>query len=320
MKLIFYIYVIKFCNYSKSFWSARSGFQSCHIAVLQSNHFTPQLLFSGQGLIGSMSSDKGGLPRFFVATKIKNMVKSIPTMNLKNNKPGLTSPTQSKDNENDTIHSFHISESQQKPFLDCDALFNDCEEFLKLSYRAIEISNNKGKSGLSKLVHAVPMSDKISKWHSKRKENDLHESYESIQTRVEQMDETLNEIAHVSATSTSALITQSVHLNVRLTSCIDYNRAEVDKAKPMLAEGRAFLNKLKTNEKALAAMIDFLEEITELKRVEPKPYIPWALRQQFEDEAEAERTAALARNEMVELKRSSIERRLKKIRKVRYRV
>lgn len=262
-------------------------------------------------------SDKSNVPRFFVASKIKNMVKSIPNINLTNNlRPAAAATTNAKEKDSDTIHSFHISESQQKPFLDCDALFTDCEEFLKLSYRAIEASNSKGKSGLSKLVHAVPISDKISKWRSKKKESDLYENYEAIQARVEQMDTTLNDISHVAATSTSALITQSVHLNVRLTSCIDYNRSEVDKAKPLVAEGRAFLNKLKSNEKALMAMIDFLEEVNELKRTEPKAYVPWALRQQVEDDAEAERKAAMARNEVVELKRSSIEKRLKRIRAV----
>jgi rRNA-processing protein FCF1 len=260
-----------------------------------------------------MASEKGGSPRFFVASKIRNMVKNISPMAPKSK----LSERASESREHDTIHSFHITESQQKPFLDCDALFTDCEEFLKLSNRVIEANNsNKGKSGLSKFVAAMPSSDKV-KWRSKKKGNDLHETYENIQTRVDQMDSTLNEIADVSATSTSALITQSVHLNNRLTSCIDYNRTEVDKNKPLVTEGRAYLNKLKSTEKAIVAMIDFLEEVNELKRTEPKPYIPWALRQQYEDEAEAERKAALSRNEMVELKRDSLERRLKKIRKVR---
>lgn len=264
-----------------------------------------------------MSSEKSNVPRFYVASKIKNMVKNIPNIAPMGGKK----PAQSVDNgresrENDTIHSFHISESQQKPFMDCDVLFTDCEEFLKLSHRAIEVNNNKGKSGLSKLVHAIPITDKVSKWRSKKKGNDLYDNYEAIQARVEQMDATLNEISDVSATTTSALITQSVHLNVRLTACIDYNRSEVDKNKPLVAEARAYLNKLKSTEKAIVAMIDFLEEVNELKRTEPKAYVPWALRQQMEDEAEAERKAAIARKEMVELKRESLERRLKKIRKV----
>jgi hypothetical protein len=264
-----------------------------------------------------MSSEKSNVPRFFVASKLKNMVKSIPTTMQMKGKPGPSSPVAPKDRGDDsTIHSFHITESQQKPFMDCDALFADCEEFLKQSYRAIEISNNKGKSGFSKFVHSVPISDKISKWQSKKKESDLYAHYESIQARAEQMDATLNEIGNVAATSTSALITQSVHLNVRLTSCVDFNRSEVDKHKPVVSEGRAFLNKLKTNEKAFLAMIDFLEEVTELKRTEPKPYVPWGMRQQVEDELEAERQAALKRNELVELKRSSLEKRIKRIRKV----
>lgn len=263
-----------------------------------------------------MSSEKSNVPRFFVASKLKNMVKGIPSpMNVKP-KTGPTPPMAAKERDNDTIHSFHISEIQQKPFMDCDTLFADCEEFLKLSYRAIEINNNKGKSGLSKLVHAVPISDKISKWQSKKKENELQENYESIQARAEQMHTVLDEIGNVAAVSTSALITQSVHLNVRLTSCVDFNRGEVDKNKPVVTEGRAYLNKLKNTEKSLLAMIDFLEEVTELKRIEPKPYIPWGMRQQVEDELEAERQAALKQHGIVELKRSSIEKRIKRIRKV----
>jgi hypothetical protein len=290
--------------------------------ALASTAQVPVLLYlNGPFLISEgVMSEKGNAPRFFVASKIKNMVKNIPNISPMAGK-GKTGAgnANGKNSDNDTIHSFHISESQQKPFLDCDSLFTECEEFLKLSYRAIEINNNKGKSGLSKLVHAVPISDKISKWASKKKDNDLVENYEAIQSKVEQMDATLNEISNVSATSTSALITQSVHLNVRLTACIDYNRSEVDKNKHLVAEGRAFVNKLKSTESTIASMIDFLEEVNELKRTEPKAYIPWALRQQYEDEAEAERKAAMARNEIVELKRESLERRLRRIRKVRKR-
>ena len=264
--------------------------------------------------IARMSTEKNNVPRFYVASKIKNMVKNIP-IGAKG-KPVQASVISNKDRENDTIHSFHINESQQKPFLDCDSLFTDCEEFLKLSHRSIEMNNNKGKSGLSKLVHAVPISDKISKWRSKKKDNDLYVNYEAIQSRVEHMESTLSGIGEVSATTTSALITQSVHLNVRLTSCIDYNRSEVDKYKPLVAEGRTFLNKLKTAEKSMVSMLNFLEEVEELKRTEPKAYIPWALRQKVEDEAEAEKKASLARNELVELKKESLERRIRKLRKV----
>ena len=262
-------------------------------------------------------SEKSNVPRFFVASKLKNMVKSIPTTITPKGKNGPASPSAGKPADDSTIHSFHITESQQKPFMDCDALFADCEEFLKLSYRAIEINNNKGKSGLSKLVHSVPMSDKISKWQSRKKENELTETYESIQARAEQMDHTLNEIANVAAVSTSALITQSVHLNVRLTACVEYNRDEVDKNKPLVKEGRVYLNKLKSNERAILAMMDFMEEIAELKKHEPKPYVPWGMRQQVEEQMEAERQAALAKGDIVEIKRSSLEKRLKRIRKVR---
>lgn len=261
-----------------------------------------------------MSSDKSGLPRFFVASKLKNMVKNIPNLSSKGKPSAPMNIT--RENDDDTIHSFHITESQQKPFMDCDALFSECEEFLKLSNRAIEANSAKGKSGLSKLVHSIPMSDNFSKWRSKKKENDLFENYEVIQNRISEMESTLSEIQEVSASSTSALITQSVHLNVRLTSCVDYNRQCVDKHKPLVLEGRLFLNKLKSMESSILAMMDFLEEINEQKRVEPKPYIPWALRQQYEDEAEAERKATLERKEIVELKKSSLERRLRKIKKV----
>ena len=267
--------------------------------------------------VSSMASEKSNVPRFYVASKIKNMVKNMPNINIANMGPGKARTTSTtKNKEDEGMHSFHISESQQKPFLDCDTLFTDCEDFLKLANKTIEMSNNKGKFGLSKLVHAVPMTDKISKWRSKRKENDLFDTYDALNSRVEQMDIILNEIANSSATSTSALITQSVHLNVRLTACVEYNRGEVEKAKPLVAEGRAFLNKLKSTEKSLVAMIDFMEELDDLKRNEPQPYVPWALRQQMDEEAEAERLAAKARKDFVELKRESIERRLKKIRKV----
>ena len=280
-----------------------------------------------------MSSDKGApAPRFFVASKIKNLVKNIPG-NINSMKLGSgigsgrfsngPNTSYSKDKDDDGMHSFHITEAQQKPFLDCDAIFTDCEEFLKLAGKAIEENNNKGKSSLSKLVHAVPISDQISKWRTKRKETGLFETHGSLQSRMDQMDTLLNDISVSSATSTSALITQSLHLNVRLTSCIEYNRIEAEKARPLVTEGRAFLNNLKSMEKSLVTMLEFMDEIDDLKRTEPKAYVPWSQRQQMEEDAEAARKAvgksgvAGLKNEVFELKRETVERRLKKIRKVR---
>jgi hypothetical protein len=263
-------------------------------------------------------SEKTYAPRFFVATKLKNMVRAIPNIaKARTTTPagaGLPSVYQNRDD--DGMHSFHINDNQQKPFLDCDALFVECEDFVKQSTKLIEAHNNKGKSGLSKFVRAVPMTDQINKWRTKRKESGLSENNDAISSRIEQMEAVLTEISTGSSVSTEALITQSVHLNVRLTSCVEFNRGEVEKAKPLVNEARAYIANLKNTEKSIVSMIDFLEEVEDLKHNEPKAYVPWALRQQMDEEAEAERLEAMKRKDFIELKRSSLERRLAKIRKV----
>lgn len=44
-------------------------------------------------------------------------------------------------------------------------------------------------------------------------------------------------------------------------------------------------------ENTLVIMLDFMDEIDDLKRTEPKAYVPWAQRQRMEDDAEAARKA-----------------------------
>mmetsp|Transcript_12592 Transcript_12592/g.20939 ORF Transcript_12592/g.20939 Transcript_12592/m.20939 type:complete len:624 (+) Transcript_12592:78-1949(+) len=266
-----------------------------------------------------MSNNKESASSSFGLSKLKRMVKKIPVpkVSINQNKDRSAATTQESLNEPSTaqpepiIKSFQVNEADQQPFIDCDALFNDCEEFLTAANETIEFRKKQGKSTMGKLVPG-----QINKWRAKRKGNNLFDTFDSLQSRITSTETSLNEISESSTQNTTALITQSIHLNSRLSSCIKFNRTEISKGKPALQAGKDLCLYIKSYEENIASMIDFIDEITELKRSEPVAYVPWALRQQMEAEAEAELKAAMEDTSQVEVKQSSLDRKMRKIQQI----
>ncbi|KAJ1439172.1 hypothetical protein B484DRAFT_444152 [Ochromonadaceae sp. CCMP2298] len=225
--------------------------------------------------------------------------------------PGVTTGqnTPLADKE-EMLRSNFVNEELLKPLNSCDALFIECEEFLNMATKTVDFTKKKGNTKMSKLVPG-----KINKWRAKRKGNDLFDGFDALQSRMDEADKMLKTLSNSSTSNTSALISQSLYLNARLTACAEFNRKEIGRLKPALLAGRAYFCGLQKYEEGLISMVDFLDEVVELKRNEPVPYVPWAMRQQMEEELRLELLEAKG-DDTVEVRRESLDRRINKVQKV----
>jgi hypothetical protein len=217
-----------------------------------------------------------------------------------------------KADKEDMLRSNFINEEELKPLNSCDALFVECEEFIATASKTVDFTKKKGNTKMSKLVPG-----KINKWRAKRKGNDLFDGFDALQGRMDEADKTLKDLSISSTSNSAALIHQSLYLNARLSACAEFNRKEIGRLKPALLAGWAFFGSLRKYEEGLMGMVAFLDEIIELKRNEPVAYVPWALRQQMEEELKAEIVAAESDDTVcIDVRRGSVERRIAKVRKV----
>ena len=260
------------------------------------------------------------------SSKLKRMVKKIP----------IISPNRDRsNNEGDKVTQpkeefpkFDPKALDRKPFRDCDNLYRDCEDFLKISGKTIQFT----KKYASDKPTLVPL--KINKWRAKRKGNSLYQMYESLHQRIELAEERLKDVTNHSVHSASSFVTQALYINARLKACIVYNSGEVERAKPLLDQGSAFLADLKAMESSLEAMLRMYDALTDMKHNQHEPYIPWALRiaaQNNQTSVGGKKAGGNSKAEDVQqpaastsapleplLDRKMILKRLKKVRKVRY--
>lgn len=259
---------------------------------------------------------------------LKKMVKKFPVTMLtpgKDRSKEKNGAQQVRKSDSGRPELADISNPDERSFDACDLLFHDCEELLKLSSKTISFTKKTNASNSSKLNVA----SKINKWRAKRKESSLSVTYESLQARVEQVEAQLQAYADQAVKSTSTLVVQALHLNMRLNACIQFNRQELEVMDPQLQSGQLFMNQLKATEVALENMIKFAEMLDLMKRNEPQPYIPWAQRMAVQKERERQEALEKERLEQARAKGGAEEdatsiidpammrKRLRKVKRVR---
>lgn len=215
-----------------------------------------------------------------LTSKLKNMVKMFPVANSMLKKDAQHSGKKKSDSED--YGSFDINGLNHKPIEDCDHLFDDCNNFLKLAKETIEFTTQSGAP--SKLLGALGsgLGGRINKWRAKRKGNHLFMLFESLQERIEASETQLKTLNEDSQRNSSSLILQSLHLKVRLKACIEYNRVISDELKPIIVEATTLHDHFLHAEHAVHSMITFYDELQTITN--NQPYIPWAMRSANEDE------------------------------------
>lgn len=253
------------------------------------------------------------------SSKLKRIAKKIPGSTILSPHRGRSEslPPAKKVEEvpaasvdQDFVRKFDISELDQRPFIDCDTLFTECESLLKTAQKTIEFAQKNTSPAKSNVVGLK----KLNKWRAKRKGHKLFQVFDALHIRIDQSESELNGINKLSTDETTTLVTQSIHLNARLQSCIDFNRNAIETSQPSIEKGQHFLDELKATEKSIEAMIEFYDALADLKLNQVQPYIPWALRQ-TQQKQESEGTCN-EDSDSPQLKRESVVKRLKRVQSV----
>ncbi len=245
-----------------------------------------------------------------LSSKFKNMVKMFPVANsiLNKNKGDVGGPKKKSESED---FGFDINGLNHKPIEECDTLFDDCSNFLKLAKDTIQFTTQSANpSKLSAL--GLGMGSKINKWRAKRKGNHLFLMFEALQERMEVAESQLNSLKDESQRNSASLILQSLHLKARLTSCIEHNKTASENMKPVIAEATALMQNFVSQERALHAMLVFHDEVAALAK--HQPYVPWAMRASATSLNESEDVCRFAG---VKVSRNSMVKRHQKLQKVR---
>lgn len=169
--------------------------------------------------------------------------------------------------------AFDMNGLNHKPIEECDKVFEDCVNFLKVAKETIQFTQNANPI-VSTL--GLNMRSKINKWRAKRKGNHLFLMFEALQERVEATEAQLNALNTESNRNISSLVLQSLHLKARLKSCIQYNLGVTEDLKPIIQEAQALLEHFQVQERGMHSMLVFFDEVAELAK--HQPYVPWAMR------------------------------------------
>jgi hypothetical protein len=195
-----------------------------------------------------------------------------------------------------------------KATVDCELLFADTETFLLEAKKTIDSAQAAASndSTFRKFLSGAS----LQKWRNKRKGNKLFSQYEILLQRSESCEKELKIHTDKLLNDSSSLYIQALHMKARLTACIEYNRKETERIKPLMDKTKDYLREYVTEKQKVHEMLVFYDEVTNVKMASRDTYIPWAIK--YSDSKNPMLMAAGMLN------REYLEKRIKKIEKVSY--
>jgi hypothetical protein len=201
-----------------------------------------------------------------------------------------------------------VATIDQKATHDCELLFVDTENFLQEARHTIE--NAKAAQANESRFRKIFNAARLQKWRAKRKGNKLYSEYEVLLQRSEACEKELKAHTDKLVSDSSSLMLQALHMKARLTSCMEYNKKEIDRIKPLMDKTKDALREFVTEKQRIHEMLVFYDEINNAKLAARETYIPWAVK------------FANCTNEVIlsssMLNRDFIEKRQKKLEKVSF--
>jgi succinylglutamate desuccinylase len=236
------------------------------------------------------------------------MVSNLKIVKFLNNR----SNSESSKKIEEEIAAFDIKELDQKPFIDCDALLRECENFIELAKRTIAFTKDVHTPNNIKVISIQPVAA-LNKWRAKRKGNELLNIYEALVHRLDLSEKKMNLIAEKALNHSSSLVLQSLHLKLRLVACIEYNKNELNNIEPLIFAVTSISETLNKNEKCLHSMLIFFDEVERLRKNQQEVYVPWAIRASFSLTPTYGSNNTSSKSTM---SRTTISKRFKKVQKV----
>lgn len=208
----------------------------------------------------------------------------------------------SNESENCIAELNTLQSIDQRPLAEGDALFIEIESFISRANQTIDFTKRASSAKHAKFNPLI-VGDKINQWRAKRKGNELHESYDTLLIKAENIETGLKNITEQSLTDTSSMLIQAVHLKNRLNGCITHNSLELAKIQPFFKAIEDYLQQIRNTQADIQEMLDFVDEVSMLQdAAENGAFVPWAMR--HADGAEIK---------VIPLKRGVLEKRLFRI-------
>lgn len=183
----------------------------------------------------------------------------------------------SKSQKSDEPHNTtYVAESQKLIFIAQEVLI-ECDDFLTAATKIIR-SESKANRVTKKKFDPLHVSAAIHKWRVKKKGHKIFAEYDNLVGRTNEVDKEMRGLIDECVKDCSALILQSEHIQARITACIKFNENQVKILKPVITKNKQFLDLLLKEKKAIAAMLDFYDEVQYLKETQVLPYVPWTER------------------------------------------
>lgn len=150
---------------------------------------------------------------------------------------------------------------------EADLLLEDCESFL------VQAQTN---------MKALPFSafSTIRNWRAKRRDNQLYNLYELLRPRIKDAENNLRAIIGEVAEKKNALRLQARYLQIRLDSCICYNKEILDNMNNPADDLRGVVNRLTVESSYVKSMVTFNSDLLRQRNVESvnrgKSLVPWS--------------------------------------------
>jgi hypothetical protein len=194
----------------------------------------------------------------------------------------------------------------QRSIPESDSLVGEYDQFFAEAQRTIDFTRKTSSTKHAKFNPMV-MSDKINQWRAKRKGNVLHDSYTTLMSRTESVEQSLKTMTDHSLSDAATLLLQAVSLKTRLLACIEYNRTSLSSKQPFMVAVETLLRSLENARHDVMDMLGFLDEVNLLHNNADAPFVPWALRNSDGRDIT-----------VIPFKREVLEKRLRRVEKVSY--
>lgn len=107
----------------------------------------------------------------------------------------------------------------------------------------------------------ISVASKLAFWSNRKLGNKLQKLFNSLNKREEEFDSQLRSIMDESLTNVSSLSLQAAHLKSRLSSCIEFNRMEMETLGAQMSELRKLSFELSKGDKDTKEILHFVNEV-----------------------------------------------------------
>lgn len=144
------------------------------------------------------------------------------------------------------------------------------------------VSSDSSASRAAKTVFNGPALQKIRAWRSRRRDEKLLATYNSLLPRIKDGEEYLRDLIIQIVEKKLAIRDQARHLKTRLDACIEHNGNFVERQGGLIESMRTTVNSLSNESAVVKAMVSFNAELVRQKAIQNirhgRSFVSWGSR------------------------------------------